>query len=165
MTTTRVTCFIAAPPAAVYQALLDPAAVRQWMVPDGMTSEVHRFDARENGEFEISLTYDDPASMGKTEGATDTFAGRFVKLAPGESVVQVVSFATEDPAVAGASGRPASVNAARCNWWGEGLASGAPYVTTCSFCRRGPREYTSSTVRNTYSGRRNTSSHEKRSST
>lgn len=67
-----------------------------------MTSEVHRFDAREGGEFEISLTYDDPSAAGKTEGATDTFAGRFAELVPGSAVVQVVEFATDDPAMAGA---------------------------------------------------------------
>jgi uncharacterized protein YndB with AHSA1/START domain len=100
MATTRVSRFIAAPPDAVYAALLDPAAVAQWMVPDNMSSEVHRFDPREGGEFEISLTYDDPTSVGKTAGATDTFAGRFTELRPGESVVQAVAFATDDPALA-----------------------------------------------------------------
>jgi len=30
------------------------------MVPEGMTSEVHAFDARDGGEFRISLTYDTP---------------------------------------------------------------------------------------------------------
>lgn len=86
--TTRVTQWVAAPANAVYRALLDPAAVQHWMVPDGMTSEVLRFDAQEGGEFAISLTYDDPSAVGKTEGATDTFAGRFAELSPGNSVVQ-----------------------------------------------------------------------------
>jgi uncharacterized protein YndB with AHSA1/START domain len=99
--TTRVVRFIAAPPEAVYRALLDPEAVQQWMVPNGMTSRVHRFDPREGGEFEISLTYDDPAAAGKTDGATDTFAGRFAELRPQECVVQVVAFDTPDPALAG----------------------------------------------------------------
>lgn len=101
MSTTRVIRFVAAPPDAVYRALIDPEAVQHWMVPHGMSSEVHRFDAREGGEFEISLTYDDPAAAGKTEGATDSFAGRFAELVPGESVVQVVAFDTADPALAG----------------------------------------------------------------
>ncbi|WP_019877227.1 SRPBCC domain-containing protein [Sporichthya polymorpha] len=101
MTTTRVTRFVAAPPAAVYAAILDPEAVQHWMVPDGMTSEVHRFDAREGGEFEISLTHDNPAILGKTAGATDSFAGHFAELVPGQAVVQVVEFETEDPAMAG----------------------------------------------------------------
>ena len=40
MSSTRLTRHIRAPRAAVYRALLDPDAVRQWMVPDGMTSKV-----------------------------------------------------------------------------------------------------------------------------
>jgi uncharacterized protein YndB with AHSA1/START domain len=99
--TTRVSRFIAAPPEAVHAALLDPDAVRRWMVPDGMTSEVRRFDPREGGEFEISLAYDDPARAGKTDAATDTFAGRFAEIRPGSSVVQVVEFATDDPSLRG----------------------------------------------------------------
>ena len=85
----------------MYAALLDPVAVQRWMVPDGMTSEVHTFDAREGGEFSISLTYDEPGSAGKTSGATDSFHGRFVRLVPGTEVVQAVAFDTDDPTVAG----------------------------------------------------------------
>ena len=35
---------------SVYRALLDAQAVTTWMVPEGMTSHVHEFDAREGGE-------------------------------------------------------------------------------------------------------------------
>ena len=42
------------------------------MVPDGMTSQVHEFDAREGGAFRISLTYDTPTGIGKTTAHTDT---------------------------------------------------------------------------------------------
>ena len=92
---------VQAPPAAVYAALLDPAAVQRWMVPEGMTSAVHAFDAREGGAFRISLTYDDPSAAGKTSGATDTFSGRFTRLVPDREVVQVVAFETGDPALSG----------------------------------------------------------------
>ena len=101
MTTTRVTRHIAAPPAAVYRALLDGDAVQRWMVPDGMTSRVHRFEPREGGSFRISLTYDDPSEVGKTEAQTDTFSGRFVRLLPDAEVVQVVEFEADDPSVTG----------------------------------------------------------------
>jgi uncharacterized protein YndB with AHSA1/START domain len=40
----------------VYAALVDPAAVQRWMVPDGMTSQVHWFEAKKGGGFRISLT-------------------------------------------------------------------------------------------------------------
>ena len=47
MTSTRVRQHINAPRAAVYRALLDPGAVATWMVPSGMTSQVHAFEPRE----------------------------------------------------------------------------------------------------------------------
>ena len=66
-----------------------------------MASEIHVFDAREGGTFRISLTYDDPTQAGKTDAATDTFHGRFVRLVPDTEVVQAVEFETDDPAMQG----------------------------------------------------------------
>lgn len=80
---------------------MDPESVQQWMVPDGMTSQIQAFEAREDGKFRISLTYDDPDRAGKTEGATDTFQGRFARLVPGREIVQTVEFETDDPEVSG----------------------------------------------------------------
>lgn len=96
-----MTKHIGAPRALVYQALLDADAVQQWMVPETMTSHVHSFDAREGGEFRISLTYDAPTSAGKTSARTDTYHGRFVRLVPDAEVVQVMEFETEDPSLRG----------------------------------------------------------------
>ncbi|HSP13206.1 MAG TPA: SRPBCC family protein [Thermoanaerobaculia bacterium] len=101
MSSTRIRRRINAPRAAVYRALLDAGAVSTWMVPDGMTSKVHTFEAREGGSFRISLTYDAPTGNGKTTAQTDTFHGRFVKLVPNEQVVEVVEFETADPAMRG----------------------------------------------------------------
>lgn len=101
MSETRLVRRIRAPRAVVYRALLDPAAVQQWMVPDGMTSEVHEFEAREGGGFRISLTYDEPTGTGKTSSRTDTFHGRFARLVPDTEVVQVVEFETDDPSMQG----------------------------------------------------------------
>jgi uncharacterized protein YndB with AHSA1/START domain len=98
---TRLSRHLRAPRAVVYRALLDAAAVQQWMVPDGMTSEVHRFEAHEGGAFRISLTYESPTTAGKTTARTDTFHGRFVRLVPDREVVQAVEFETGDPALAG----------------------------------------------------------------
>jgi uncharacterized protein YndB with AHSA1/START domain len=101
MSSTRITRHMNAPRAAVYRALLDPRAVAKWMVPDGMTSQVHDFEPREGGAFRISLTYDAPTSAGKTSAHTDTYHGRFVKLLANERVVQVVEFETTDPSMQG----------------------------------------------------------------
>ncbi len=101
MATTRITRTIRATPDAVYRALIDPAAVQSWMVPDGMTSSVERFEAEVGGTFRISLTYDAPTTAGKSDDRTDTFHGRFVELDPGRRVVQTVEFETDDPATQG----------------------------------------------------------------
>jgi uncharacterized protein YndB with AHSA1/START domain len=101
VSTTRIVRHLRAPRDRVYRALLDPGLVQQWMVPDGMTSQVHSFDAREGGTFRISLTYDQPTSTGKTSPQTDTFHGRFVRLVPDTEVVQAVEFESSDPTLQG----------------------------------------------------------------
>lgn len=60
MATKRLTKHIATPPRRGNAVLTDPESVEHWIVPDGMSSQVHDFDAREGGTFRISLTYDDP---------------------------------------------------------------------------------------------------------
>ena len=101
MATTEVSRLIRVPRPRVYQALLDPDAVQRWMVPHGMTSEIHAFEPHEGGAFRISLTYDESTGSGKTTPHTDTFHGRFVKLVEDERVVEVVEFETTDPALEG----------------------------------------------------------------
>ena len=51
MGSTRITRHVNAARASVYRAILDPRAVATWMVPEGMTSEVHEFEPREGGAF------------------------------------------------------------------------------------------------------------------
>ena len=101
MNSTIVGRFIAATPAAVYRALVDPEAITRWMFPDGMTIKVHAFDGREGGEFRISLRYTSSDAPGKTTHDTDTYHGRFVKLVPGKLVLEIVEFETDDPALRG----------------------------------------------------------------
>ena len=98
---TRITRRIAAPRPAVYRALVDPAAIARWRVPDGMTSEVHEFDGREGGRFRVSLTYDAPTGTGKSAARTDTYHGHFARLVPDEQVVEVFEFETADPGLGG----------------------------------------------------------------
>jgi uncharacterized protein YndB with AHSA1/START domain len=101
MSSTRISRHVNAPRAIVYRALLDARSVATWMVPTGMTSHVHLFEAREGGSFRISLTYDAPTGTGKTTANTDTYHGRVVKLVTNEQVVEVIEFETTDPALRG----------------------------------------------------------------
>jgi uncharacterized protein YndB with AHSA1/START domain len=101
VSTTRVARHIDAPRSAVYRALIDADAVQRWMVPDGMTSEVHTFEPREGGSFRISLTYTEATGTGKSDPQTDTFHGRFLRLVPDGLVVQAIEFESDDPAMQG----------------------------------------------------------------
>ena len=101
MTSTQISRRIRAPRAAVYRTLLDAQAVARWKVPDGMTCQVHEFDAREGGAIRVSLTYDAPTGAGKTTAHTDTYHGRFVTLVPNEQIVEVDEFETDDPSLRG----------------------------------------------------------------
>ncbi|MBU9466120.1 SRPBCC family protein [Burkholderia multivorans] len=100
--TTRISRHVNAPRNRVYRALLDPHAVEQWKVPDGMTCRVHAFDAREGGALRVSLTADAAAPAGKTDAHTDTYHGRFVTLVPDRQVVEIDVFETDDPMLRGA---------------------------------------------------------------
>ncbi len=101
MYSTRVVRHVNATRAAVYRALVDPEAITAWRVPAGMSSRVHEFDAREGGRFRISLTHDEPSAVGKSAARTDTYHGRFLRLVPGELVVEAMEFETADPALRG----------------------------------------------------------------
>src|SRR4051812_36365378 len=92
---TRVVQHVNAPRERVYRALLSTRAVAEWMVPDGMTSHIHSFEATKGGTFRISLTYDDAGATGKSTAHTDTFHGRFTKLVRDEQIVQVTEFETD----------------------------------------------------------------------
>jgi uncharacterized protein YndB with AHSA1/START domain len=98
---TEVSIQVAASPATVYRALLDPEAVVRWRVPDNMSGEVHEWEPREGGRFRVSLTYvgDEP---GKSGAHTDTYAGTFAELVPDQRVVEITEFETDDPALLGA---------------------------------------------------------------
>jgi uncharacterized protein YndB with AHSA1/START domain len=97
----RIVRHIRAPRERVYAALVDAASVQKWRVPEGMTSQVHQFEAREGGAIRVSLTYEAAGRQGKTSSHTDTYRGRFVRLIPNEEVVEVDEFETTDPSLQG----------------------------------------------------------------
>ncbi|MFB7879055.1 SRPBCC domain-containing protein [Nocardia sp. NPDC056064] len=101
MATTKIGTHINASRAEVYRLLLDGDAVRMWMVPDGMASEVHRFEAEVGGSFSITLIYDEVTDAGIIP-QHDAYFGTFRQLTPDEQVVEVLEFVTERPEMTGA---------------------------------------------------------------
>jgi uncharacterized protein YndB with AHSA1/START domain len=97
----RTSQLVRAPRSAVYAALLAPTAVETWRVPDDMVASLREWEPVEGGRFRVSLTYRAEDRTGKTEGATDTYAGTFTRLVPDEQVVEELAFETDDPALQG----------------------------------------------------------------
>lgn len=92
---------IAAPPARVYAALVDPDALVVWLPPGDMTATIEEIDARPGGEYRMTLRYRGDAAGGKTTADTDVVEGRFVDLVPGVRLVQSVDFVSDDPRYGG----------------------------------------------------------------
>jgi uncharacterized protein YndB with AHSA1/START domain len=99
--TTLASRLIPAGPDAVWDALVDPKALVEWLPPGDMTGQMHAFDGREGGGFEMSLYYpdDEPEALGKTAAREDRTRVRFTALEPGLRVVWAVLFDTEDPSL------------------------------------------------------------------
>ena len=97
--TTRASRLIPAAPDAVWDALMDPKALVDWLPPGDMTGQMHAFDGRVGGGFEMSLFYpdDDGAAEGKTAAREDRTRVRFKTLEKGHKIVWAVLFATDDP--------------------------------------------------------------------
>jgi uncharacterized protein YndB with AHSA1/START domain len=93
---------IAAPPARVFAALIDPESLAAWLPPEGMTGRFERYDARPGGSYRLVLTYTDGSTAaGKATSDTDIVEARFIEIVPGVRVVQAVDFVSNDPAYAG----------------------------------------------------------------
>ena len=100
---TRNSKCIKAPPEALYRAFTDPAALAAWRVPGDMTAEVHRFDCRVGGGYQMSLYYpaSEPTLRGKTSGREDRYTARFVELTPPTRIIEAITFDSADPAFSG----------------------------------------------------------------
>ena len=100
---TRNSQWIKAMPEVLYRAFTDPVALAVWMAPGDMTGEVHRFDDRVGGGYQMSLYYpsSETTARGKTEDREDRYTARFVELTPPRRIVEAITFDTADPAFSG----------------------------------------------------------------
>ena len=93
---------MAASPARVWAALVNPEALLAWLPPGEMTGRFERFEARPCGSYRMVLTYPDASGApGKATADSDIVEARFVDIVPGERVVQAVDFVSDDPAFGG----------------------------------------------------------------
>ena len=100
---TSVSRIIQASRPIVYKAFLDADVLVQWLPPQGMRGEIHRFEPHVSGAFDMTLVYqaEEDRGAGKSADDRDTFQGRFVELVPDERIVWAIEFESDDPANAG----------------------------------------------------------------
>lgn len=91
---------IDAPPDAIYRAFIEQEALLAWLPPEGMSGEILEFEPQPGGAFRMALHYRTPG-RGKTTDNTDLVDSEFAELVPGQRVVQLVRFKSDDPAFAG----------------------------------------------------------------
>lgn len=68
-----------APPARVYKAFLDPAAMCKFLPPNGFTCTVHSMDAKVGGSYKASFT-------NFSSGKSHSFGGTYKELKVGEKI-------------------------------------------------------------------------------
>lgn len=112
---------IAAPPATVYRAHMDPQELISWLPPEGMTGRIEQFEPQVGGTYRMVLTYEQPA-QGKTTQNSDAVEGRFVELIQDRRIAQVVQFESDDPAFAGEM---------KITWTFTPVADGTEVVVRC----------------------------------
>jgi uncharacterized protein YndB with AHSA1/START domain len=83
---------IKAPPARVYQAFTDAAAMAKWLAPSGYTCTVHHMEVSVGGTFKMSFSSLD-------SGSSNSFGGQYLELKPSEKLVYTDQF--DDPNLPG----------------------------------------------------------------
>jgi len=87
--TVRLHRILAAPPARVYRAFLDPDALARWLPPYGFTAKMHAFEAGVGGGYRMSFT-----NFGT--GSSHAFTVKFVELVEHERIRQTDRFDSAD---------------------------------------------------------------------
>jgi uncharacterized protein YndB with AHSA1/START domain len=90
--TVRMHRVIKAPPARVYKAFTDAAAMAKWLSPDGFTCTVHHLDVKVGGGFKMSFA-------NFATGASHSFGGEYLELIPDEKLLYTDKF--DDPNLPG----------------------------------------------------------------
>jgi uncharacterized protein YndB with AHSA1/START domain len=100
MRTDRVARLVPAAPDWVYEALVDPALLSQWLPPQGARAVIEAFDPRPGGAIAMALIFRKGVT-GKSSANTDIVKGRFVDLVKPRHVSQIFHFDSPDPEFSG----------------------------------------------------------------
>lgn len=90
--TVRLHRVLKAPPAKVYRAFVEAAAMAKWLPPHGFTCTVHQMEPRVGGSFRMSF-------HNFSTGSSHSFGGDYLELVPGERLRYTDQF--DDPNLPG----------------------------------------------------------------
>lgn len=134
MTTThtiRLHRVLRTPPARVYKAFTDAAAMCKWLPPNGFTGTMHQMDAHVGGRFRMSFT-------NFASGHSHSFGGEFLELVPHERLRYTDRF--DDPKLPGEIVVTVSLKAVSCGTEVQIVQEGVPAVIPEEACYLGWQE-------------------------
>ena len=120
-----------APPARVYKAFIDPAAMCKWLPPHGFTGTIHSMDARVGGGYKMSFT-----NFGT--GSSHSFGGKFLEMKPGELLRYNDVF--DDPNLPGTMTVTVALKKVMCGTEVNITQEGIPDVIPTEMCTLGWQE-------------------------
>ena len=129
--TIRLHRVLRAPPDRVYRAFLEPAALAQWLPPNGFTATVHELDAREGGSYRMSFT-------NFSTGHTQSFGGTYLALVPGQRIQYNDHF--DDPDLPGEMTATITLTAVTCGTELHIVQEGVPEMIPLEACYLGWQE-------------------------
>lgn len=120
-----------APPARVYRAFIEPAALAKWLPPYGFTCTVHHIDAKVGGTFKMSFT-----NFGN--GGSHSFGGEYRELVPDAKLRYSDKF--DDPTLPGEMETTVALTAVACGTEIAIEQSGIPALIPVEMCYLGWQE-------------------------
>ena len=129
--TIRLHRVLTAPPARVYRAFLDPAALCKWLPPNGFTCTVHALDAKVGGRFRMSFT-------NFSTGNSHAFGGEYLELVEGERLRY--SDVIEAPGLPGEMVTTVTLKAVSCGTELNVVQEGLPDAIPAEACYLGWQE-------------------------
>lgn len=116
------------PPARVWRALTEPAAIVKWNPPDGFVAEVHALDLRVGGHYRMSFI-----NLGN--GQRHSFGGSYREIVPNEKLVATDRF--DDAKLAGEMLITYSLRPVSCGTELTVEQAGLPDAIPAEACRMG----------------------------
>jgi len=120
-----------AAPDRIYRAFLEPDAMIKWLPPHGFTCRVEHMEATVGGTYRMSFT-----NFGT--GATHSFGGRYLELAPGERIRYSDAF--DDPNLPGTMMTTVTLEPVSCGTAVIIVQEGVPEAIPTEMCYLGWQE-------------------------